>query len=149
MSSQVHTEMSQQVYCALAEDPVEDVFRHMKELGVRHLPVVKGGQLIGVVSDRDIYLAAKKEAELITFPASLRIKDIMTVSAISCRPNARLGDVADLMLREHIDALPVTTTSNELIGIITTTDLVRHLRRAEGVRDETAISSKFTVKRII
>src|SRR5262245_15152268 len=61
----------------------------MREYNIRHLPVQEGGRLVGILSDRDVKLAASlKGAE------DLRVEDVMTESPFAVRPDAPLDEVA-------------------------------------------------------
>lgn len=119
------------VLCALMDDSVEDAYNLMKDIGCRHLPVVREGKLIGIVSDRDILLQSSYGAGGIQFPDA-KVVDIMSRELISCRPSAALSDVAESMVKHKIDAMPVTDSDNNLIGIVTSTDLLTALRTQQS-----------------
>jgi len=122
-------EMTRHVLCALVDDRVEDAYELMQDIHCRHLPVVRDGKLIGIISDRDILLRATYGAGGIKFP-DLKVGDIMKKEIISCRPSARLSAVAEQMVAKAIDSLPVTDDQNHLLGIITSTDLLRVMQNS-------------------
>jgi CBS domain-containing protein len=123
-------EMTRHVLCALVDDRVEDAYELMQDIHCRHLPVVKDGKLIGIISDRDILLRATYGEGGIKFP-DIKVGDIMTKGVISCRPSARLSAVAELMVAKEIDSMPVTDEKNHLLGIITSTDLLRVMQESK------------------
>lgn len=120
-------EMTRHVLCALVDDLVEDAYALMKDIHCRHLPVVQEGKLIGIVSDRDILLRSSYDKGGIKFP-DLKVGDVMSRELISCRPSARLSAVAETMVSKGIDSIPVTDDKFHLLGIITSTDLLRAMK---------------------
>jgi acetoin utilization protein AcuB len=107
----------------------------MKQLRVRHLPVVAQGRLVGILSDRDLLSrGTRKEDGTLTVPdqpAGLA----MTVNPISCRPGTPVSKLAALMLENRIDSLPIIGLENQLVGLVTSSDLLELLREPEQVSD--------------
>jgi len=130
--TRVLTEMTQKVMFAVEEDSLADVWNSMLTLGVRHIPVVRKKQVVGILSDRDVLLLAKKsEGGRLSLPEKA-VKEVMTRDVITCGVHDTIGQVAEKMLRERIDALPVVSETGNLIGIITSTDLIRLLQTRDG-----------------
>ena len=125
------SEMTRHVLCALIDDPVEDAFALMQDIHCRHLPVVQDGKLIGIISDRDILLRATFGEGGMIFP-DVKVGEIMKREVISCRPSAKLSAVAETMVEKEIDSLPVTDNENHLLGIITSTDLLRVMQHDQS-----------------
>ncbi|MEE8467557.1 MAG: CBS domain-containing protein [Planctomycetota bacterium] len=100
------------------------------ELAVRHLPVVSAGRLVGLVSDRDL-----RRAEGRGRSGDFPIDEVMSRDTISVDPGAQLSVAVGEMVRHKIGSLPVLR-DDELIGILTTTDVLdhcmNHLREPEG-----------------
>ncbi len=95
----------------------------------RHLPIVDAeDKLVGIVSHRDLYnlhtTLGFTEADLTSQIKGMVIKDIMTKNLVTTTPDEDLKSAAALMVDKHINALPVMQ-SDELVGIITTTDIMR------------------------
>ncbi|MBW1897038.1 MAG: CBS domain-containing protein [Deltaproteobacteria bacterium] len=106
----------------------------MKEKKIRCLPVVnKKGDLVGIVSDRDLRDAAPSKAttldvyELNYLLSSIKIKDLMTKNLVCARPDKTIEFAAILMLENKISSLPVVNNKNKLVGIITQTDIFKVL----------------------
>jgi len=112
----------------------------MKEKKVRCLPVVnKKGELVGIVSDRDLKDAAPSKAttldvyELNYLLSSIKIKDLMITNLAYVRPDETVEFAAILMLENKISSLPVINDKGRLIGIITQTDIFKVLINIAGV----------------
>jgi acetoin utilization protein AcuB len=108
--------------------------------GIRHLPVLADGRLVGIVSDRDFKVAmvppAAKRAshQVASLLDPLTIDEIMTKSVITVTPGWTVEEAARLMTREKISALPVTQ-DGRLVGIVTETDIVTLFIRAMGAAE--------------
>jgi acetoin utilization protein AcuB len=115
-----------------------EAVRLMSQRGIRHLPVVAYGQLVGIVSDRDVKRAMASPAtslerhELQYLLERLRLREIMSAGVITIGPMMAVEEAARLMVQEKIGALPVTE-AGELVGIVTETDVLRLFVRALGV----------------
>ena len=96
---------------------------------IRHFPVVEDDELVGVVSQRDLYRASLGtvmqygEKAQRAFLESVAVKEIM-VDPISIGPDATVGDAARLMIEHKIGCLPVLE-DNRLVGIVTETDMLQ------------------------
>jgi acetoin utilization protein AcuB len=133
----------------MKRDPVtvkkDDSFRYALKLirkeGIRHLPVLDGKKLVGIITDRDLRQAAPSPAttlevhELNYLLERLKIEAIMTKKVITVAPESSLLDAAKLLMVHKIGCLPVVE-KEELLGIITEGDLLRALvelqERVEG-----------------
>jgi len=108
---------------------------------LRHLPVLlSSGDLVGIVSDRDIRLAmpsplATPDADAAEFLARTAIAAIMTRDVITIGPDAPIEDAAKLIHRHRISALPVVDDGDGLIGILTETDILRAFLQILGVAE--------------
>ena len=107
------------------------------ERRIRHLPVIDGGELVGIVSDRDLKRAMASPAtslsahELNYLLDRLTVAEIMTRTVITIGPGFPVEEAARLMVQEKISGLPVMEGAR-LVGIVTETDLLELLVRALG-----------------
>jgi CBS-domain-containing membrane protein len=109
-------------------DMIEDL---MSLARVRHLPVVDGERLVGVVSLRDLLAYSLTRAldfeprQRRVFLKSVDVREAMSERLITARPETPQTDAAALMLRHRIGCLPVVDGAGALVGIVTETDLLR------------------------
>jgi acetoin utilization protein AcuB len=131
--------MTKKVFTVEPDDYLSSVFLLMKEKKVKHIPVVKGTKLKGLVSDRDIkeYSPSKATSldihELHYLLAKTMIKEIMHTKVITTSPETPVEEAAMLMLDENIGALPVLDNGN-LVGIISDKDIFHALVDITGIR---------------
>jgi CBS domain-containing protein len=106
--------------------------RLMKECGIRRLPVVDNGRLVGIVTLGDIREASPSNAtslsiyELNYLIARLTVGHIMTREPITIAPDSSIEAAARLMLEHKVSSLPVVD-GNKVVGIITESDIFRLL----------------------
>lgn len=116
------------------DTPVFDARQTMIKERIRHLLVIEGDRLMGIVTDRDIRLNLPSQAtslsmwEVNYLLAKLTVSKVMTTSVIIIGPDQEATDAARLMLEHKIGALPVLDGSR-LIGILTETDVLRAFAR--------------------
>jgi acetoin utilization protein AcuB len=123
-----------------ASSSCREALARMHRARVRHLPVLRDDRaLVGVVTDRDLrhlLFTAPVDAE----PRSTRVEtvlenaavgDVMSSPAITIDSSADVSDAARMMRRGRVGALPVVD-GGRLVGIITETDLLREICRADA-----------------
>jgi CBS domain-containing membrane protein len=81
----------------------------------RHLPVVKEGRLVGVVSHHDLLGADTQKT----------VREVMSDDVKTVTPQTPAHEAAYLILRHRIGCVPVVESDDRLVGIVTDTDFVR------------------------
>lgn len=112
---------------------VADALGLLYELDVRHLPVVRGRELVGIISDRDLRAfsaAAEDEAmEAVEGARSANVGNFMNTSTVKVDPETNLREVLELMLLHRVGAIPVADLdTGDLLGIVSYIDLLRVLQ---------------------
>ena len=116
----------------------------MRDKQIRHLPVVDdAGRLVGIITDRDLRSAVLAPALAEFLPLGLRraldsatqalqelrVKDAMTWSAVTTRPDASVSEAAAVMFECRVGSLPVRE-NGKLVGIVTERDIFKALMMA-------------------
>ncbi|RME75297.1 MAG: CBS domain-containing protein [Chloroflexi bacterium] len=123
--------MTPNVITITPDTTLPEAHRLMVTNNIRRLPVIKDGQLVGIVTRGDVRGAEPSEAsslsiwEINYLLAKLKIKDIMTRNPVTVRPDATIGDAARIMLEKKISGLPVVDEAGKVVGIITESDIFR------------------------
>jgi acetoin utilization protein AcuB len=94
----------------------------MKKNQIRHLPVENGGELIGVLTDRDVKLAISFKGK-----EELTVNDVMTLHPYSVVPQAPLDQVVFEMAEHKYGCAVIRQENGKVVGIFTATDGVRVL----------------------
>ncbi|MFQ6111506.1 MAG: CBS domain-containing protein [Nitrospinota bacterium] len=114
----------------------EDNYRAAKELieknHIHHLLVTEGGELVGIITDRDIREAGPSDAtsleihEMKGLLEKLKVKEIMTKDVVTVTPDTPLKEAAEKLYNGGFHSLPVME-GKKPIGIITSTDFLKVL----------------------
>ena len=117
---------------------------------IRHLPVVQGKRLVGIITDRDLRqqlpssLDAPEELERLRARSTrVKVSEVMTRQVFSVTPETGAHRAARLMVKHRIGCLPVLRGSN-LVGIVTTIDL---LQAMAGVEKSQTVAPEETRRR--
>ncbi len=126
----------------MAEDPrwvdevasIGEAARILDEAGVRHLPVLRDGVVVGIVSDRDLrsalpIRALKEDPMALMAWLDTPVFDVMSQPVTTVEPDRDLRDVVDRILDQHIGAVVVVDPeSDKLVGLISYVDILRTVR---------------------
>lgn len=110
--------------------------RILDQYKIRHLLVMDGKRLVGIVTDRDLRKAAPSSKSPLTtsereeFMDELKVMEVMSRKLITASPTTTVREAAKVMVGEKIGCLPVVD-GNALVGIVTETDLLEILVRGE------------------
>lgn len=98
---------------------VQDAARIMEDLNVGSVPVLSGGRVAGIVTDRDIAIRVIAENRS---PADVRVREIATADPLTASPEMDLNAAAELMSKHQIRRLPVVADGN-LVGMLSLGDV--------------------------
>lgn len=131
--------MTKQVVTVVPDDSISHAMHVMRERGIKHLPVVRDGAVIGVISDRDIKTYTPSKAtgldiyEINYLLAKATVKDAMGTQLSTTTPETPVEEAALVMFERNVGCLPVVE-GDVLVGIITDRDIFRSLVDITGVR---------------
>lgn len=132
--------MSHPVITVPPSMPIVDALNLMKREHIRRAPVVQEGKLVGIVSEKDLLNASPSSAtslsvwELNYLLSKVTVKEIMTTKVLTVDESTPIEEAARIMADNKIGALPVMR-GDELVGIITETDLFKIFLELMGARE--------------
>ena len=110
-------------------ESVEKADELMSENNIRQIPVTRDGELVGIVTDRDI--RAFLNGALMTNPESrdsalkTHVRDIMTTEPLFVGPDDDLQDAVEMLIEQKFGAIPVVEEAEGLVGILSYVDVLR------------------------
>ena len=131
--------MSKEVITVDVEDSYLTAAKRMKQNNIRMLPVMKRGDLVGIITDRDLKRASASDAtsleahELLYLLSELKASDFMTKHPITVPFDYTIEEAAQIMLEKKISGLPVMDYDNQVVGVITQSDIFRTLVSMTGL----------------
>jgi acetoin utilization protein AcuB len=137
MAQRIDQWMKHPVIVAKPRDTALHARELMEQHRVNQLPVLRGTDLVGIVTDRDLRDAFPSAFEPLeeqrhkpagADPAKIHVEDVMTPEVLTLRPHDSLIEAARMMRRERIGAVPVLE-GGRVVGIITRSDLLAALEQ--------------------
>ena len=132
--------MSKPVITVPPDMPINEALNLMKSEHIRRLPVVKDGQLIGIVSNEDLLNASPSQAtslsiwEVNYLVSRIKVKDVMTREVHTVTEDTPIEEAARIMADQKIGGLPVIR-GTQVVGMITETDLFKIFLEFMGARE--------------
>jgi acetoin utilization protein AcuB len=132
--------MSHPVIFVTPDTRVQDARQLMKQEGIRRLPVIENGKLVGIVTDYELLNASPSKAttlsvwEINYLLSKITVEEVMTREVVTISKDTPIEDAARIMADKGVSGLPVVE-GDKVIGIITETDLFRVLLELLGARD--------------
>jgi len=123
--------MTRNVITVNQADPVSLAFELLLTNDIRHLPVLSRGKLAGIITDRDLHEAlipsdpSHTHRSMYHTVKNIKAKNIMTPNPISIEADAPIDRAAQIFLDRKIDCLPVKDGKGRLVGILTSTDILK------------------------
>jgi len=129
----------------------------MRSEDIGMLPVMDGGKLVGLVTDRDLVVRVMAERK---DPEEVRVGDVVTSQPVTVSPDTRLSEARQLMERHKVRRLPVMK-GEELVGILSLGDVawadastrevgetVRSVSESDATRRMTEDAARGTPERV-
>ncbi|HHH31557.1 MAG TPA: CBS domain-containing protein [Polyangiaceae bacterium] len=133
LQAQPHTVgdvMSRQIIAVSPDDEIGNILDSMEKLRFRHLPVVEGDKLVGVVTQKDLLHASSsflsdKAAQRDELIGHTKVRAIMQQEVLTVSETDSLAETGRLMWEAKIGCVPVVGDDDELVGILTESDFIR------------------------
>lgn len=131
----VSTIMTKTIHAVQVKDNITNALEIVRKHSVRHVPVLKGKQLVGIISKTDInrlsfsgMFEGEEDADEAVFDM-LTIAQVMTAKPRVVKASDTIYHVAEILSNEEFHALPVVDDNDDskLVGIVTTTDVIRYM----------------------
>jgi len=132
MTTTVRDLMTEDVRALPPNATVAELLELMDRLRIRHVPVVEDGEIVGLVSHRDVVRGALGGLDQLPMSQRQQLLEQITIAEVmvedpeTIAPDADLRQAAELMLENKFGCLPVAEGSG-LVGILTEADFVRHV----------------------
>lgn len=132
----VKDSMTREVVTVGPGNTAAEALKLCRERRIRHLPVVEGGRLVGMVSDRDLRSAtpALGDPNRTAALEEIRVEQAMNTDLVTADPEDPIENSAREMFERRIGSLPVTD-GGELVGILTASDVMRALVHLVGAHE--------------
>jgi len=114
---------------AAPDDNAKDVAEMMKAHNYRQCPVLENGKLVGIVTEMDM-------AEALADNEDVKVREIMVTEPITIVEDAPIESASDIIRIKNFNSLPVVSQENELLGIITVTDILDAMRATLSFQDK-------------
>ena len=130
--------MSKPAITVDADASMHDAIKLLKDHNIKMLPVMEKGNLVGIVTDRDIKRASASDAtsleihELLYLISKIKIREIMTKNPITVPQDYTVEETAEILLKHNISGVPVVDQFSDVIGTITQNDIFRILISLTG-----------------
>jgi len=122
MNEQVRQIMTVNPVITNPNESILHVSRMMRSSRLHQIPVVEFGKLVGIFSLHDLWNHMESHPDLM----SGKVKDAMNTRVVKVAPIDKVGTAAELFVGKQYKTLPVVNLRNELKGVITVFDLLRH-----------------------
>jgi acetoin utilization protein AcuB len=129
----VQDQMSRAVVTTTPNTPILQARTTMKEWGIRHLPVIDNGKLVGILSVGDIREASPSDTttlsvwELNYLWEQITVKQVMTHPVVTVAQHQPVIEAVKIMIARKFSSLPVVDDDGHLVGILTETDIFQML----------------------
>ena len=110
-------------------DSITEAWEIFRARRFRHIPVLNvTGRIVGILSDRDVL--RETENPFLSSPvkvasSAIQVQRVMTTHVLTAHPDVSIREIARVFFEERIGAVPIVDGSEELVGIVTRSDILR------------------------
>lgn len=106
--------------CVEPTTSIREIAKRMRDADIGAIPVKANGQLVGIVTDRDLACRALADSDVVT---TMTAKDVMTSDVVCCSADDDVEIAIDVMEAKQIRRLPVTDSHRNMIGMLSLGDI--------------------------
>lgn len=125
--------MTKDVRVVRPDTSVKEVVAVMNKFDIGSVVVVQGERPVGIITERDVL---KRIVEPCLAPETLTARQVMTSPVVTIDENASVNEAARLMVKKRVKRLLVTRNNDQLVGIITFTDIVAKVPEMLSILEE-------------
>lgn len=126
---QIQEIMTSKMETVRPDTTLQEAARKMCDLNIGSLGIAEGGELVGMVTDRDICCRAVAEGRS---PMTTKVSEIMTADVAYCFEDEDITDAAQQMERKHIRRLAVLNRRKQMVGFLSVDDLAHYSHDLAG-----------------
>ncbi len=123
LNEQVRRIMTTDPIVAKPDDIVRDISNMMVTKKIQQLPVVEDGKLVGIVTSYDLWRNLRESAD----SEDKTVREVMNTNVLKIAPKDKVGTAAELFIDRRFKTLPVVNLRNELKGVVTSFDVIKHV----------------------
>lgn len=135
MNNPVSEIMSTKLITVIPTDPLTKVKEIFDTYNIHHIPVVRYKELVGMISKTDFYklihgyrlrVTGEEENETNKILGEHTAEQLMTKGVVRINQNDKMGVAAELFLTNYFHAVPIVNDDQELVGLVTTYDIIKY-----------------------
>jgi len=127
LNEEVRNIMTTDPVVAKSGNSIKDVTDLMKSNNLQQIPVVDEGKLVGLITSYDLWNHIRQANN----SDSASIHSVMTSNVLTIRPKDKVGTAAELFIDRRFKTLPVVSFDNQLKGVVTAFDVIKHVFKKE------------------
>lgn len=122
MNEPVSMIMTSNLITVHPDESMEVVLKIFKENRIHHLPIVRDGKLVGLITTSDLLWMNRHFDEY----EGVKAKDVMSKKIATLESDAKVGTAAQIFLKNWFHALPIIDKNGNLKGIVTSFDVLKY-----------------------
>lgn len=127
LNEQVRRIMTKDPIVVSPDDIVKDVSNMMVSKKIQQIPVVEDGKLVGLITSYDLWRDLKQSPN----SEERQVREVMNTNVLKIAPKDKVGTAAELFIDRRFKTLPVVNLRNELKGVVTAFDVIKHVFKKE------------------
>lgn len=139
--------MTKNVHCVSPDVSLSTAWNVMRTFHVRHLPVTWNTRLVGILTDRDLLVRGHLQTDgTVTFKQE-SVASAMTDNPLAVEPGTPVSRIAELMVDASVDSVPIIDPQHQVIGLVTSNDLLNVL--ATHPQGDDVLALNFSVREVL